>query len=474
MSHRIVSSPSQQTALNRVQKCVTARLNIVMTMIAGLAMSVGAHASQSDGRTEREALLERVVLDDKLEPTTLRVMSMNELELVGRTNEGKLLRLPVDKILAILPASFELQSGKARLFSPRDPRSNDQSFFDGLLLLTDGQSLAGGPVKDVSTLDAFHEALPWQSPILDRIVIPLEHISVALMRGKNVIWPTDMSSDVVILKNSDIAQGYINTRFEPGDSEVSIFVEGENGKTRRIQQKRVSSIFLSNPVSHEGGGWVWLSDGSALRTTGVQFGLDMQGGVTSVFTTAMLLGKQVDDSREPAKPLQFEPGTVLAYTPHRDALSSLAKAPWSTQSTDKSRRWTTPPIVGDPILAPLGAADIELPGPMSVTWTLPLLATRIAGVLELPESSRVWGDCNVTILASDGGKLFTTRLNADKPQVPFNVALPTGKQSLTVRVDAGENGPIEDRVLIRRALILLDVKDPASAPSTKPAPAPRG
>lgn len=476
MTCRFVSFRRQQAAACRVQKGVSARLKSLLTIVAGLAISLPAIASQVDNKAERDALLERVVIDDTLEATVVRVMSMSESEFVGRTSEGKMLRMPTDKVLAIVPTSFQHEPVRRAPTLPRNMRSAAEQVVrhDGLLLLTDGQTLAGAPVRDFSTLESLQEAMPWQSQTLDRIVMPLEQISAVLLRGREIEWPAVASNDVVVLKNNDIAQGFVDTKFESGETDLSILVEGENGKVRRILQRRVASIFLSNPAHHEGGAWVWLADGSALRTTGVQFGPDMQAVVKSVFTTPMLLGKEVDDKNEETKALNFNSGIVLAYTPHHEALAALAKVPWNVQATDSGRRWTTPPVIGDSVLSPLGAADIELPGPMSVTWTLPALSTRIAGVLELPESSRVWGDCNVTISTGDGAKLFSTRLNGEKPTAAFNVVLPKGKQSLTVRVDAGENGPIEDRVLIRRALILLDVKDPASAPSTKPGPAPRG
>jgi len=118
-----------------------------------------------------------------------------------------------------------------------------------------------------------------------------------------------------------------------------------------------------------------------------------------------------------------------------------------------------PPIVGDPIGAALGAPDIELPGPMSVTWTLPAGVTRVAGVAELPVSARAWGDCSVVMFDGAGAQVWTTRLSGDAPSAPFNIDL-SGKDALTltVRVEAGANGPIEDRVLLRRVLLLLDNK----------------
>lgn len=490
MTYRFVPTLTQQRHAPRVQNDVNMQSTQSMmnrpfgaarrlSLVAGTIALIGlnAHANQAEPRSEREAALERVVLDESLNATTVRVVSMSSSEFVGRTTEGKLLRLPTDKVLAILPAHPDELAALRRPVVSRSPFASSLAAApeDGLLLLTDGQTLSGAPVRDFKTLDALQEAMPWQSRSLDRVVIPLERINVVVMRGSNIDWPVGTNNDVVILKNNDIAQGYVDTKYEPGDTDLSVLVEGEGGKVRRIPQRRISSIFLSNPAHPANGAWVWFNDGSTLRTTGVQFGLDMQGALNTTFTTPVMLGATSAATSDEPKAVEFEVGGILAYTPHRESLEPLVKVPNTVQATDSSRRWTAPPVLGDPVTSPLGAADIELPGPMSVTWTMPERAVRIAGVLELPESSRVWGDCNVTLTAQDGSKLFTTRLNGAAPIATFNVVLPTSKKSaITVRVDAGENGPIEDRVVIRRALILLDVKDPASAPSAKPAPAPRG
>jgi hypothetical protein len=91
-----------------------------------------------------------------------------------------MLRMPAEKVLAIVPALRERpvelrtqrggSAGAPRGIFARGslpPAVPD----DGLLLLTDGQTLAGGPVRDFSTLDALQEAMPWQSLTLDRVVM---------------------------------------------------------------------------------------------------------------------------------------------------------------------------------------------------------------------------------------------------------------------------------------------------------------
>ncbi|MCX5689237.1 MAG: hypothetical protein NTV94_05515, partial [Planctomycetota bacterium] len=124
------------------------------------------------------------------------------------------------------------------------------------------------------------------------------------------------------------------------------------------------------------------------------------------------------------------------------------------------RRWVPPVVVGDAMSAALGAADVELPGPMSVLCDVPG-ASRVSGMVELPESCRVWGDCEVFIEVMSGGAgvtkpLWHQRLNGAQPRVAFNLMLPaTSDAVLVVRVEAGENGPVMDKVVLRRPLLLM-------------------
>jgi len=114
---------------------------------------------------------------------------------------------------------------------------------------------------------------------------------------------------------------------------------------------------------------------------------------------------------------------------------------------------------------PLGAADIEFPGPMTAEWGVPNGAVRFAGWVELPRECWTWGHCVVVIsLTAESGsdapvELFRQTLSGTSPIGEFNIALPargagTGNPVLRVTIEEGERGPIQDRVLLRRGLFL--------------------
>jgi hypothetical protein len=114
----------------------------------------------------------------------------------------------------------------------------------------------------------------------------------------------------------------------------------------------------------------------------------------------------------------------------------------------------------------LGAADIELPGPMSAEWMLPPGASHVSIRLELPESARVFGDCVVRVeVVGDEASGVEHRLSSASPSAMVRLALGAatgpvpsaeGVRRLVVRVEAGERGGIQDRVVIRRGLVLVD------------------
>jgi hypothetical protein len=101
--------------------------------------------------------------------------------------------------------------------------------------------------------------------------------------------------------------------------------------------------------------------------------------------------------------------------------------------------------------APVGLSPIELRGPVVVRYSLPSGAIRFAAQAVLPDSARQWGDLEL-IVRSDDAEVFRMRLNAESPAGEINVAL-TGRE-LTLELTAGAHGPIQDQVILNRAMIL--------------------
>jgi hypothetical protein len=95
---------------------------------------------------------------------------------------------------------------------------------------------------------------------------------------------------------------------------------------------------------------------------------------------------------------------------------------------------------------------------MRVEWTLPAGASKLGTIAELPPSARVWGDCEVIVEAVSGARateLARAHLSGATPSAEISGSL-SGATKLRVTIDAGPSGPIQDRVVLRRPMILIE------------------
>jgi hypothetical protein len=148
---------------------------------------------------------------------------------------------------------------------------------------------------------------------------------------------------------------------------------------------------------------------------------------------------------------------LLALVFDAGRLTGLGEVEPAGTAIAPDRRWSEPVLLGDPSTALLGAPTVEIPGPMSVWWTLPEGATRMSVVAELPASMRRWGDCELVIEVGEVGawrQVARERLNAERPEVGVNV--PLDGTMLRITVEEGRYGSIQDRVVLRRGLLLIE------------------
>lgn len=444
-------------------------------MLAPASISVLLLATAAIASQPSDAWVEREVLDKDLNSTLVRVQSLTATELIARTRDNRPIRLNLADVTALVTALPDTSTAvppirrSTRASTSATPAqralaafANNAADVPGLVLLTDGQTIAGVRERDPARLlglapEGFTESLAWRTPALDTLILPLEQISAVSFNVQQINIPQRMSGDIVRLRNNDIATGFVDVQYRAGDPDSILTIEADGasaGTTRRIPLRRVSSIVFANPPEPAAGPWVWLADSSILRLDGAS-PLTLNNDRIAQFATTFDAPSN-SEARSVKRTLSVNAADLIAFAPRRERLMALAERPMRVANTDAQRRWTVPPIVADALGAPLGAPDIELPGPMAVTWTLPAEAQRVAGVIELPASARAWGDCNVTLLDDAGNERWSARVNNQTPRNTFNLDLTASPtQTLTLRVDAGANGPIEDRVLIRRALILL-------------------
>ncbi len=303
-----------------------------------------------------------------------------------------------------------------------------------LLRLTDGQSLLGTPVQSPDP-----EALAWQVTGLDALLVPLEQVRAVCLLPCEPGVTADVR-DIIRTRNGDRLEGFIT---QIGDG-VSIEV-GE--QILSLDFESVASVLLANPQAPAPGAMFWLADGRIIRAREI-------GPTKGVRLTLRPDWPGIDHSDANVLSIRLdEPVAILADAARFLPLASceiIAQAP-------VGRRWAPPAEIDAP--GPARLADVHLPGPMRIDFALPANAARFAAAVELAPGSRLWGDCELIALALDARgnerELGRIRVRGAAPEARLNVNL-SGVRTLRLRLEPGEGGPIQDRIVLRRGVILLD------------------
>ena len=108
--------------------------------------------------------------------------------------------------------------------------------------------------------------------------------------------------------------------------------------------------------------------------------------------------------------------------------------------------------------------DIHLHAPVAVEFQLPLGAARLALVAELTDQTdervmagedsgpSAWADLDLMVQTEDG-PLTRHHLDVRQPHAEINIAL-TGR-TLMIELDPAANGPVMDRIALRRRLVFV-------------------
>ncbi len=330
----------------------------------------------------------------------------------------------------------------------------------GVLELTDGTRLVGTlAARDPENADL----VAWNHPALGRMLFALERVKRVdfgpeellggAAGGNSVRHAGDEAAapeagDVVELANGDRLVGFVERL---GNQIVVRAGSGASAQMSTPDAQVVRSVRLANPAVPAAGLMVWLRGGNTLRVSDLQAGGNEAARL--VFEPAEGLSRQINVRLD-----QYR-----GIVPRAERVVPLAGLPLSGQKAAADRFAPGVLRVHHRAEDLLGAADIELPGPMTAEWALPAGARRLAGWLVMPSAAREWGDCVVRVSEVAGeGVVETTRvlregrLNAEKPWMTLAESLGGGAGArLRVEVESGERGPIQDRLVLRRVLIAV-------------------
>ncbi|MHC4415201.1 MAG: hypothetical protein ACYS0G_07955 [Planctomycetota bacterium] len=316
-----------------------------------------------------------------------------------------------------------------------DPDAGPTGQSAGLLRLTDGQRFPGAALSGARPTD---DVLVWiQSSWLGRMEVPLERIE-SVVFSEDAPVPTPGDADVLLLANGDRMEGFVTALGDP--ISIEMLNDGKR-QTIEIPLDRASAVRMVTPRQRPAGRRLWMADGTVVDVERITLGDD---GVVRVGGLPFVV--------EPA-PKRVELSAVAAVLFDPDRLIPLG-ALEPTRVRGPATRYVVPrPRVLDD-LAPLGLSRVELRGPVAVRYALPAEGTYLSAEARLPVLSRSWGDCELVI--RDGqGEVFSARLNAASPTASVGVTL--RDEQLLIEITEGSNGPIQDHVILHRAMLLLDV-----------------
>ncbi|MGE3109442.1 MAG: hypothetical protein AB7G11_15505 [Phycisphaerales bacterium] len=488
----------------------------------GLVLAAGAAVTALAQSPEPTTF---ALLDRQLNEQSIELLSISADQIHFRDAAGQPQSIRTHDAAALLPAWWSPRTRPTDSFSASVVPVKKAPSTLGVIELVDGQRLGVRLATDASPDP---DTLYWESSLFGRLNVRLDR--VRRLRFSPVpattAAPHASKDDVVVLQNGDRLVGLID-RIGPT---VSIEIDGRVVDT---PSRQVAQIDLVNPPRPPAGSRLWLTDGTVVDVAGFvpDAGASPPGSLsmlrvellTHSWTRAPRLSLSPAPTDQPAPSAKsrdstapgklslsaskhpsptpraeqpadapvgtIKPSQLAAFAPDVQSLFALAACTILRQAPAAGRpalpasepvtlswagaRFDVPAglgIAGALSFPPLDAADIELPGPMTVEWDVPTGAVRLAGWAELPRECRTWGNCHLvlSLLKRDGSTsspvpLFSAALTGDVPIAEFNLLLPSEPAGadpaayvLRASLDAGERGPIQDRVLLRRVLFLRE------------------
>ncbi len=403
----------------------------------------------------------RVLLDRQMRERAVMLTAL-DARTISYTDAAGLVRSePVSEYLALIPPT----EAPAKPASTAGPRTGEGEAVTArawsVIDLTDGERFFG----DVGPGAPGRDALRWVHPVLGPMEFKIDQVRrVRLDMPPAGSWtkpvplaPADSREDVVVFANGDRASGFVEGI--SGEPRELSLAPKDKGAARSIDLGVVREVVFANPgqLLPARATLVWLRDGSVIACRAI--GTTRLGEVTlqpAMQDTEAAASENAPETKTQGL-LRLDDLLGVAFEPA--LLAPLSGLPPVSQAPVGDRRWTKPIAIANADRAVLGAGDIERPGPLNVEWDLPPGASRLGATAELPRQMWTWGDCQVVVSAvgSPQTELFRARLNADQPQARIAVAL-NGAKRLSIRVEAGQFGPIQDRVILRRPVLLVEKK----------------
>lgn len=421
-----------------------------LPFLAG-AVLTGSTVYAQNRTTDTEQTPQRprvLLIDDQFNATHARLVRINADGVTVEDASGNLTLLAEGSILALvaIDGPIDPEHGIGSIVPPqraepirslRIAKALDVAS-QGFIETASGARYPGSVAPTAPTGDS----VAWQHPVLGRVELSLDAITRLVMPGAAVDGPpvrTVEGADELRLANGDVLTGFI-LAIGPTTS-----VETDSGTIVDLPIDRVAAALLANPPKPMSGTMVWLDDGSTFPAE----------ALTATDSAGMRMtlagGETVEYDPQTLRAIAFQAAGILPLSdlqpdeqlPRGDRVFA---EPIRTIRHPDDLAFSAGPV--------LNALDIDLPGPMQVSWTLPPGVLRFAGTAALADVSGGWGDCEFFI-EIDGERAFSTRLHEGQPIAAFNIEV-QGALKLSVTVDPGNYGPVRDRVFLHRPLLQIE------------------
>ena len=287
----------------------------------------------------------------------------------------------------------------------------------GSLWLVDGHVIHGH-------LDGVNDEghLVWQSGLLGRLMVPLDQVRIIYKGAARTPVDVPAGTDRIMLVNGDVLVGYVSNI-----ASDTIAIDTAQ-RTVQVPWARVASVRLGNAPRPRPGVWVRLVDGGYVRLDHLRIDPDTVAGIG-------FDGRAVSFPARKLEQVDFA---------EQERLVPLGDMPRQIVSGGE--------VFGVPMPPRMDADAADLHAPIVVRFELPPGASRFAADVALASSDHAWADMVLSIV-DEKGDLLKQRLNRDQPSARINIAVRSGE--LTVRLDEGVNGPVQDRLRLTNAFVLI-------------------
>ncbi|MEC9373667.1 MAG: hypothetical protein VYC34_07475 [Planctomycetota bacterium] len=433
-----MSSTSKRFGAASPTRFVSAALCAAATLLCG-----NASAQQSDSSTKGAG--GSTLIDRSLRTEEINLLSLTGDSIVYEDELGRRRQATLAGFVALTSprADDGAAAGDAR---GRSRTGRGAPPPPGYIELTDGQRFPGMPGATAGD----EEVVVWSHPLFGEVRFALENV-LSVVMNKAVLDEAQRdrqfqfsggADDELLLINGDSVRGFLVSLGDPIEIEV-------DGEIVTIPPELVAAARLANPPTGGLQGLVvWLEDGSVAVVT------SLDASERRGLSLRLPQGSPVETDLHELRAVAFDAGRLrplasLEMIGERAIERRVLLHP-ARPLTDASK--AAPPM--------LNAPDIEFPGPLAAKWRLPGGARRFGAVAEMPMDALPWGDCEIVVLV-DGEERLRERLGAGAVQLELSVPLEgmtADAQELEIRVEPGEYGPVNDRVILRRPILLIEKK----------------